>query len=51
MERINHIYVNRLNASEAVDALDIRLLACGLGERIHSWPVNPFFSSEPFYRI
>lgn len=51
MERINHIYVNRLNASEAVDSLDIRLLACGLGERIHSWPVNPFFSSEPFYRI
>lgn len=51
MERINHIFVNRLNASEAVDSLDIRLLACGLGERIYTWPVNPFFSSEPFYRI
>ena len=51
MERVNHIYVNRLSSSEAVDSLDVRLLACGLGERIHSWPVNPFFSSEPFYRI
>lgn len=51
MERINHIFVNRLGASDIVDPLDLRLLSCGLGEKIHTWPVNPSFSSEPFYRI
>lgn len=51
MKRLNHAYFNHLDSSEVVDALDARLVACGLGEHIETWPTNPAFGSDPFFRI
>ncbi|NMD89325.1 helix-turn-helix transcriptional regulator [Victivallis vadensis] len=51
MKRFNHAHFNRLDSSEVVDALEARLVACGLGEHIETWPVNPAFASDPFFRI